>query len=368
MDNNNILFIGLSGYAGSGKDTVAKALTIMLEHDFKTYDEFKKYYDENSGYGVQSNFKYATLNDNNSNNSNNKHKNSRVMCVAFADTLKEVCAALFGVPIDCFYYNKESGYIRLNDFKYTETKPTNIISADDFFFNNDVYVDSTDEYYMSLREILVFVGTYLIQQNINRLSFVNSVNNKVRSECNRNDKLKYVICTDVRFEHELHYIKRKNGVNIRVLRDVSTLDNVAEHRFDDDDDLFDLAIDNNGSYDDLFRNVWNMVHKNGIFNNETLRLNCRDDSNNYLRKIYEGDETVFEFCYEHKLQAVNIYNDELKMIDPQGGPRFSVGDTFTQSVGLDEYDEYEITDIYTEDVASGKTRIFIQCKYLGRTC
>ena len=37
MNNNNILFIGLNGYAGSGKDTLAKALKIMLDKNFNTF-------------------------------------------------------------------------------------------------------------------------------------------------------------------------------------------------------------------------------------------------------------------------------------------------------------------------------------------
>ena len=110
---NNILFIGLNGYAGSGKDTLAKALRIMLDNDFKTFDEFLDYYNSYEGYGVNHNFKYATT-------PSAYDGLSRTMCIAFADQLKTICANLFGIPIDRFYYNKGNSFVCVNkDFEYT---------------------------------------------------------------------------------------------------------------------------------------------------------------------------------------------------------------------------------------------------------
>ena len=38
---NKFLYIGLNGYAGSGKDTVAKMLHHILNKDWNSYDECK---------------------------------------------------------------------------------------------------------------------------------------------------------------------------------------------------------------------------------------------------------------------------------------------------------------------------------------
>ena len=54
---------------------------------------------------------------------------------------------------------------------------------------------------MSLREILVYVGTYVCQESICENIFVNSVQNKIDDRLCSNDTLKYVICTDFKFVH-----------------------------------------------------------------------------------------------------------------------------------------------------------------------
>ena len=149
----NLLYIGLNGYAGSGKDTVAKMLYCILNYDWETKEEcwnkFKKEY-------ATSVKPYATMGSN--------PQDHLCTCVAFADRLKDICAAMFGVPVDYFYYNKNNAWICINkDFEYTETRPRDefIITSKDFYTCKDSYKYSSNRYYMSLREILVYVGTYI---------------------------------------------------------------------------------------------------------------------------------------------------------------------------------------------------------------
>ena len=115
MNNNNILFIGLNGYAGSGKDTLAKALIIMLDNNFNTFKDFISFYNEHEGYGVKHDVKYATSID------KKNISKERCMCIAFADQLKKICSDMFGIPVDRFYYNKGNSFVCINkDFEYTE--------------------------------------------------------------------------------------------------------------------------------------------------------------------------------------------------------------------------------------------------------
>ena len=44
MNLNNLLFIGLNGYAGSGKDTVAKMLKTILGYNWTSLEECKNFY------------------------------------------------------------------------------------------------------------------------------------------------------------------------------------------------------------------------------------------------------------------------------------------------------------------------------------
>lgn len=315
MKNNQLLYIGLNGFAGSGKDTVARALRLMLSYEWTTFEEF------NSAWKRElSSFNYATFGITN-------NEDSRCHCIAFADQLKYICAAMFGIPVDRFYYNKETAWIRIcPDFRYTEQKPyMNIVTAEEYheYINRGVMNPELDEKWMSLRELLVYVGTYVCQEVINKNCFINGVENTIRQLMSQNKNLKYVICTDVRFYHELDYIRNHNGININIRRDdVKQLGNVAEHDLDDCED-FDFVIENNGTYDELMLTLWNLIHDNEIFNNEIIELPSRDCSNNYLRK---SGEKSYVTCFEYDMARVSRSEGHVVMIDPSGGPQLIVGD------------------------------------------
>ena len=319
MRNN--LFIGLNGYAGAGKDTVAKMLKVLLNNQWNSYDEYKKYFD--GYYSNDNGIQYATF-------SNLDRDNSRVMTIAFADQLKQICSSMFGIPIKHFYYNKANSWVNINgDFEFTQIMPdkANIITAQEYYCNLDYYNSNHDtKYWMSLREILVYVGTYMCQADINDSIFINIVNNKIREEDQTNKNLNYILITDVRFVHELEYIKNHGGIVINITRNsVEQLDNIAEHDLDEVDE-YDFTIDNSGTYDDLLLKVWNMVHDNVIFQNTTIPLDTRYNTNNYIRLIKNDNDvyiwklyTEFGTLRTHKVEGNTI------MIDPTGGPMISVG-------------------------------------------
>ena len=316
---NKFLYIGLNGYAGSGKDTVAKMLHHILNKDWNSYDECKKSYHQNAE--ILATYDNSEI-----------YSSSRVFCIAFADQLKNICASMFGIPVERFYYNKANSWICINkDFEYTESKPLPqyIISAEDYYTCYNVYNNYEDKYWMSLRELLVYVGTYVCQQYINKQIFVNIVKNTVtRKVCQHSNEIKYVIVTDVRFMHELEFIHNNNGITINIYRDnVKQLDNIAEHDLDDSED-FDFTIENNGTYDELFKEVWDMVHNNAIFANKTIELDSRDNTNNYLRLVdIKEDYETYRLCTEFDIIRVSHQDGSINMIDPSGGPMITVGKT-----------------------------------------
>ena len=315
---NNLLYIDLSGYAGSGKDTVAKMLSVMLNKDFNDIEEFKTYY--NNIYKGEKFLRSATY-DNEFNNGLNSNK---VLCIAYADQLKYVCSSIFGINVERFYMNKSTSWICINKtFAYTEIRPddNDIITAEEYFYDTDNYKKSKRSYYMSLREILVYVGTYVLQENINKSIFVNIVRNKITEISNKNPNLKYVIITDNRFSHELDYMQENNGILISISRNtVTQLNNIAEHELDDESS-FDYIINNSGSYDDLIIDIWNIVHDNHEFENETYLLQTRENVNNYIRVV---DEHTLKICTKNKVQKIYHENGEIRMIDPIGGPTIYV--------------------------------------------
>ncbi|MBO5003676.1 MAG: hypothetical protein J6D03_00025 [Clostridia bacterium] len=316
---NNILYIGLNGYAGSGKDTVAKMLHHILNRDWSSYDECRQAYHQNAE--ILATYENSDI-----------YSSNRVFCIAFADQLKNICASMFGIPVERFYYNKANSWICINkDFEYTESKPLPqyIISAEDYYTCYNVYNNYADKYWMSLRELLVYVGTYVCQQHINKQIFINIVNNTInRKVSQHSNEIRYAIVTDVRFLHELEFIHNKKGITINIYRyNVKQLDNIAEHDLDDSED-FDFIIDNNGTYDELFRDVWDMVHNNAIFSNYTIELDSRDNTNNYLRLVENrNDYDVYSLCTEFDIVRVQHSDGYITKIDPSGGPMIVVGKT-----------------------------------------
>jgi len=320
---SNLLYIGLNGFAGSGKDTVAKMIKTILNFNWNNLEECKQYYKSVYTSPTIS----ATFNPN-----ENLNDNKPVYCVAFADQLKIICSNIFGIPVNRFYQNKSTGWVCINkDFKYTEIKPLDnyIVTSEEYYNNISAYKASEDKYWMSLREILVYVGTYVLQQDLNKNVFVNIVRNLIKNQQNINNNLKYVLLTDIRFNHEINYIHKNNGITISIVRDdVQQLDNVAEHDLDEED-RWDYIITNNGTYDELFEKIWNILHNNIEFNNMMLTLQTRDDVNNYLRLIYEYSEehqwnNVYKLCTQYPIQQIYKNEGEIYMVDPIGGPSIEI--------------------------------------------
>jgi len=309
MNNDKLLYIGLNGLAGSGKDTVAKMLNIILMKDWDSYEDclnfYNNFYDKPN---ASATYFYEKR----------KEFFKRVICIAFADQLKKICAAIFGIDLKCWYFNKSTAWVCINKgFEYTEIRPDNVISCEEYYYNISDYKDSDKKYWMSLRDILVYVGTYVLQQDLNKQVFVNNVTNQIKNELLINHELKYVIITDVRFTHELEYIHKNNGITIKIVRNnVVQLPNIAEHDLDEEDS-YDYIIENNGSYDDLFRQLWDLIHKNIEFNNEIVELNTRENINNYLRKI---SDNCYKVCSPYGIQQIGHKNNKISMIDLKGGP------------------------------------------------
>lgn len=313
---SNLLYIGLNGFAGSGKDTVAKMIKTILNKDWSSLEDCKEYY------------KSVYTNPTISATYNQKEENERVFCIAFADQLKYICSSIFGIPVERFYQNKSTAWVCINkDFQYTEIHPDDnfIVTAEGYYDNINDYKLSKHSYWMSLREILVYVGTYVLQQDINKSIFVNIIRNTIKEKQMNNKDLKYILITDIRFNHEIDYIKENDGITISITRDnVEQLDNIAEHDLDDED-RWDYYVENNGTYDELFENIWNILHNNLEFENFTYDLVTRENVNNYLRLISETEsESVFRLCSQYDVQKLYRSDGSIYMVDPIGGPSIQI--------------------------------------------
>lgn len=336
------LYIGLNGLAGSGKDTVAKMIRVILGHKDLSLDECKELYKKNY-YDPWISATHSEVTDDSEN----------VFCIAFADQLKTICSTIFGIPLKRFYQNKSTAWVCINkDFQYTEVKPddSQIMTADEYYSASAN--SSTQKIWMSLRELLVYVGTYVLQQDINKKIFVNVVKNIVKEQITNNDKLEYVIITDIRFSHEIEYIKSKYGITINIIRDsVEQLDNIAEHELDNEDN-WDYTITNNGTYDDLFDLVYRTLRDSVEFGNTTYDLDSRENIRNYIRKIdTDGKNTSFMLCTEYDVSSAAHTDGKISMLTLVGGPTIYVGEKIEldKNYGVDII----VNDIYIDEY-SGK--------------
>lgn len=312
--SDKLLFIGLNGLAGSGKDTVAKMLKVILLKNWDNIEQCKEYYNRTyAGPHILATY-----------NKEQDYYKESVMCIAFADQLKSICASIFGIPIKRFYENKSTAWICINnDFHYTEVRPDNVISCEDYYYNCSEYKNSSTRYYLSLRDILVYIGTFVLQQDVNKHIFVNIVRNTVEEISHNNPLLKYVIVTDIRFGHEFDYLNDNNGITIKIVRpEVVALDNVAEHDLDDED-RYTYIIENDGTYDDLFQQVWDLVHSETVFRNITTDLYTRDNVDNYLRKIADDS---WQICSPYNVNRLHHTNGNISMVDLVGGPAISINE------------------------------------------
>lgn len=288
---NKQLYIGISGLAGSGKDTVGHMLVYILNNMNKPMNEVKR--------------KFFNAYSEETRNITRHPKNSKVYSVAFADTLKNICANLFGISIDYFYNHKDDGYVNISGtFEYTTDlsgmEEAEIVSARGY----DVVVCSDDRYnpnyWMSFRELLVYVGTYISQERINYNTYVNNVRNSLKDTLDEGTE--YVLFTDVRFDHELDFVRRQNcGVTIYVQRQLPKNINIsgmnegeikaADVIISEDYADYDYVVDNFGTMDDLFEQVYDLVHSETVFKNETIEVS--DDM--YLR---QSDEDTYDFVFD----------------------------------------------------------------------
>jgi hypothetical protein len=175
--NSNSLVIGVAGVAGAGKDTVAMHLS-------------------------------------------QNHSFSRL---AFADPLKEVCSALYGIPLAKFHDRSEKEVV-------------------DPYWNK------------SPREIAQWVGTELIRQNLSQDHWIK------RMEYELQQKPKNRICvSDVRFQNEIEYLTQKpNGFIIHLIR--PGIGPINSHVSDQIDKLvydpqWTYQVINDGSISDLLSRI-----------------------------------------------------------------------------------------------------------------
>lgn len=240
MSINKVTIVGIKGFKGSGKDTVASMISYILHDGIMkaNYDTWLLY-----------------------------HKNGFVenneIIIHFADKLKDDIAAFCNIYRKLLdrqdikegnYYNFKTGIVSTNikDADYViddidEFDYDNLATLL-FLYNNNISI--------KIRVLLQYYGTNIIRNHFWREAFIRYTINKAFDI--RNSKGQCIIA-DARFEDECEAIKQCGGMIIRIDRKSSN-DNHDSHESEQitiNED--DYVIDNTGTLVGLFYKVLKFV-------------------------------------------------------------------------------------------------------------
>lgn len=259
------MIIGLSGYIGSGKDTVGSMIQYLSSGSKKS---FKEYFSETID-GIHFNVSDANL------------YTQKWQIKKFAGKLKEIASMLTGIPTEKFedqefkktYLGEEWGVQAAVNMAHKDK-----IDFDKYKVTTDLAMGFKNAIrLMSVREFLQKLGTESVREGLHQNAWVNALfaDYKPNSTWDKfvNEKGEEVykfpepihtdypnwIITDTRFPNEAEAIKARGGIVARIERRASIDDemiwgtNPPRHASETglDDWKFDYVINNNGSLEEL---------------------------------------------------------------------------------------------------------------------
>lgn len=234
MSINKVSIVGIKGFKGSGKDTVASMISYILHDGIMkaSYDTWLLY-----------------------------HKNGFVendeIIIHFADKLKDDIAAFCNIDRKLLnrqdikeenYYNFKTGIVSTN------IKDANYIIDYILEYDNlSTLLILDNNVSIKIRVLLQYYGTNVIRNHFWHDAFINYVINKAFDIRNKKGQC---IIADARFDNECNAIKECGGKIIRVDRRVNNDNHESEQIKICDDDY---VIDNTGTLVGLFYKVLKFV-------------------------------------------------------------------------------------------------------------
>lgn len=234
MSINKVTIVGIKGFKGSGKDTVASMISYILHDGIMkaSYDTWLLYH------------------------KNNFIENDEII-IHFADKLKDDISEFCGIDRklldrqeikENYYYNFKTGIVSTN-IKDIDCVINTVLEYDNLstllLLNNNVSI--------KIRALLQYYGTNVIRNHFWHEAFIRYTMNKAFDI--KNSKGQCIIA-DARFEDECMAIKHYGGKIIRVDRRVNNDNHESEQIKISQDDY---VIDNTGTLVGLFYKVLKFV-------------------------------------------------------------------------------------------------------------
>lgn len=234
MSINKVTIVGIKGFKGSGKDTVASMISYILHDGIMkaSYDTWLLYH------------------------KNDSIENDEII-IHFADKLKDDISEFCGIDRklldrqeikENYYYNFKTGIVSTN-IKDIDCVINTVLEYDNLstllLLNNNVSI--------KIRALLQYYGTNVIRNHFWHEAFIRYTMNKAFDI--KNSKGQCIIA-DARFEDECMAIKYYGGKIIRVDRRVNNDNHESEQIKISQDDY---VIDNTGTLVGLFYKVLKFV-------------------------------------------------------------------------------------------------------------
>lgn len=235
MSINKVTIVGIKGFKGSGKDTVASMISYILHDGIMkaTYDKWLFF-----------------------------HKNGFVenneIIIHFADKLKDDIAEFCGIDRklldrqeikENYYYNFKTGIVSTN-IKDIDCVINTVLEYDNL---STLLLLNNNNVSIKIRALLQYYGTNVIRNHFWYEAFIRYTMNKAFDI--KNSKGQCIIA-DARFEDECMAIKYYGGKIIRVDRRVNNDNHESEQIKISQDDY---VIDNTGTLVGLFYKVLKFV-------------------------------------------------------------------------------------------------------------
>lgn len=237
MSINKVTIVGIKGFEGNGKDTVASMISYILHDGIMkaSYDTWLLY-----------------------------HKNDFIendeIIIHFADKLKDDISEFCGIDRklldrqeikENYYYNFKTGIVSTN-IKDIDCVINTVLEYDNL---STLLLLNNNNVSIKIRALLQYYGTNVIRNHFWHEAFIRYTMNKAFDI--RNSKGQCIIA-DARFENdECKAIKQCGGVIIRVDRKLNNNDNHESEQIKICED--DYVIDNTGTLVGLFYKVLKFV-------------------------------------------------------------------------------------------------------------
>lgn len=183
---------------------------------------------------------------------------NKVMIVSFAEALKKSVSKIFNIPLNILNgSNKEKdkhSHIVWKDFNWALKKK--------FAYNiiDDHQTFNVAEQAMTYRELMQYFGE-MMRDQVNPLIWVDSVFYDPEKD-QKKELIK--IIQDLRYLNELETGIKYGGLPILIKRNTGFSDFHASEQIEQHQHLFKYIIDNNGSKDDLAKQIAKVLKTEGI--------------------------------------------------------------------------------------------------------